>query len=246
MKKSLAMSLFTVALTLGLYGVRLAQSKTTDFSGRWTLDKDKTSDLPPTLESYMLTVTQDTRRLTVESELKGELGMRVGPRGQGGGRRGDGAGFPGGGPGGGPPGGGPGGGPPGGGPGGGPPGPGAPGGGFSLPKDVIMGMALRLAIPSATYMVDGKETMQQIEAREASDDQPPQPSGILTLKASWKKNGKALELKSVRKFKTPEGDLSMINKEFWEMSEDGQTLTVKRTIDMPMGAEEVKLIFTRQ
>jgi hypothetical protein len=53
-------------------------------------------------------------------------------------------------------------------------------------------------------------------------------------------------LKSVRKFKTPEGDLSMTNKEFWEMSEDGQTLTVKRTIDMPMGTEEVKLIFTRQ
>jgi hypothetical protein len=215
----------------------------------WVLDKNKTSDLPPTLESYTMTVKQDAQHLTAETDLKGEIGMRGGPGGQGGGRRGGGGGFPGGGPGGG---GFPGGGPGGGGvPGGAPGGGGFPGGGpggdsFSLPKDVIMGMALRMTLPKATYALDGKETTHEIEAREGAEGRPSQPGASLALKASWKKGGKILELQSTRKFKTPEGDRSMTNKDRWELSEDGQTLTVKRTLDMPTGVEEVKLVFTRQ
>lgn len=38
----------------------------------------------------------------------------------------------------------------------------------------------------------------------------------------------------------------MTNKDRWELSEDGQTLIVKRTLDMPTGVEEVKLVFTKQ
>jgi len=249
MKKLLATGLFAVALATCLYSVRAAQSKTTDFSGVWILDKSKTSDLPPTLESYTLTVAQDAQQLTVETDLKGEIGTRSGAGGQGRGPRG-GGGFPGGGggfPGGGRGGGGgfPGGGGPGGG--GGFPGGGGPGGGgFSLPKDVIMGMALRMTAPKATYALDGKETTHQMEARESASSQPPQPGGSIALKASWKKSGKILELQSTRKFETPEGARSMTNKDRWELSEDGQTLTVKRTLDMPMGMEEVKLVFTRQ
>jgi hypothetical protein len=244
MKKLLATGLFTVALTLGLYGPCAAQSKATDFSGAWALDKSKTSDLPPKLESYTLTVTQDAQQLTIETDLKGEIGTRGGPGGQGGGRRGAGGGFPGGsGPGGGG-GGSPEGGPGGGGPGGGGGVPG--GGGFSLPKDVIIGMALRMTTPKATYTLDGKQTTHQMEARESASGQPPQPGGSLALKASWKKGGRVLELQSTRKFKTPEGERNMTNKDRWELSEDGQTLTVKRIVDMPTGMEEFKLIFTKQ
>ena len=235
MKKLLATSLLTVALALGLCDHCFAQSKATDFSGAWVLDKNKTSDLPPTLESYTMTITQDAQQLTVETDMKGEISMRGGPGGQSGGRRG-------GGPGGGPGGGGPGGGGFPGGPGGGGPG----GGGFSLPIDVIMGMALRMVLPKATYSLDGKETTHEIEARRGAEGQPSQPGASLALKASWKKGGKILELQSTRKFKTPEGDRSMTNKDRWELSEDGQTLIVKRTLDMPTGVEEIKLVLTRQ
>ncbi len=109
-----------------------------------------------------------------------------------------------------------------------------------------MGMALRMTTPKATYMLDGKETTHQMEAQESAGGQSPQPGGSITLKASWKKGGKLLELQSTRKFKTPEGERNMTNKDRWELSEDGQTLTVKRNIDLPMGMEEVKLVFTRQ
>ncbi len=242
-----------VALTLGLSSVCAAQAKATDFSGTWTLDKSKTSNLPPALESYTLTVAQDAQQLTVETDLQGEVGMRGGPGGPGGGRRGGGGGFPGGGrggggfPGGGLPGGGgglPGGGGPGGG--GGFPGGGGAGGGSGIPKEAVMGMALRVTTPKATYTLDGKETVQEMEAREGAGGQSSQPGGSLALKASWKKGGKLLELQSTRKFDTPEGERKTASKDYWELSGDGQALTVKRTIDTPMGMEQVKLIFTKQ
>jgi hypothetical protein len=235
MRKLLATSLFTVALMIGTYSACAAQSKTTDFSGKWALDKSRTSDLPPSLESYTMNVSQDAEQLTIETDLQGDLGMRGRPGrtgGQGGGRRGEG-GLPGGGRGGGFPGGRI----PGGGPG---------GGGFSLPKDAVIGMALRTAPPKAIYRLDGKETSRQVEARESGDGRRSEPGGSIAFKANWKKGGKALELQSNRKFETPEGERSMTSKDRWELSEDGNTLTVQRTIDMPMGVEEVKLVFTKQ
>jgi hypothetical protein len=114
-----------------------------------------------------------------------------------------------------------------------------------MPKEAVMGMALRMATPKATYTLDGQETVVRMETREGSDGRQPQPGGSLALKASWKKSGKALELQSTRKFDTPEGERKTTSKDYWELSGDGQTLTVKRAIDTPMGEEEVKLVFTK-
>jgi hypothetical protein len=43
MRKLLATSLFSAALIIGIYSVCAAQAKTTDFSGKWALDKSRTS-----------------------------------------------------------------------------------------------------------------------------------------------------------------------------------------------------------
>ena len=112
-----------------------------------------------------------------------------------------------------------------------------------------MALALQMGqmgIPQATYKLDGKETVLQLDARPSGEGQPPQPVGTVALKASWKKGGKMLELQSTRKIKTPEGERSLTSKDRWEMSEDGKTLTVKRAIETPMGAEEAKLVFGKQ
>ena len=67
------------------------------------------------------------------------------------------------------------------------------------------------------------------------------------MKANWKNNGKVLELQSTRKINTPDGDeRSMTGKDRWELSNDGQTLTVKRSVETPMGSNEVKLVFNKQ
>ena len=243
MKKLVAASLFTVALTLGLCGRCAAQSKTIDFSGAWTLDKAKTSDLPPTLESYTMTITQDAQQLTVETDVQGEIGMRSesGLRGAGrgggfpgGGRSGGGGfhggiGFPGGG--------------------GRSDAGGFPGGGMGggIPKDRVMAMALQMAPPKATYTLDGNETVIQMEAREGDADQPGQLGGNLVAKASWKNSGKILELQYTRQLKTPDGnERSVTSKDRWELSNDGKTLTIKRVVETPRGTHEIKLLFIKQ
>jgi hypothetical protein len=232
MRKLLATSLFTVALMLGTYSACAAQSKTTDFSGKWALDKSRTSDLPPSLESYTMIVTQDDKQIAIETDLQGDLGMGGRP-GRSGGQGGE-IGLPGGD------------GQDRGFPGGGVPGGGLGGGGVSLPKDTVVWMGLRMAPPKAIYKLDGKETWQKVEARERGDGRRPQPGGSISFKANWKKGGKTLELQSNRKSISPEGERSMTNRDRWELSENGNTLTVQRRFDIPMGVEEVNLVFTKQ
>lgn len=252
MKKAFLASLFAAAFALGLGAIGIAQTRNSDFSGTWVLDKAKTTDLPSTLESYTMKVAQDAQQLTVETSLQGELprrgmggqgrggGFPGGGAGGGGGRRGGGGGGFGGGGGGGGFGGGGAGGEGGGGAGGG----GFGSGGFSMPKDVVMAMALRTAMPQVTYKLDGKEEVIPI-AQPQGEGQPAQPAGSIALKASWKKNGKALELLATRKFKTPQGERSLASKDHWELSDDGKTLVVKRSANLASG-EEAKLVFSKQ
>lgn len=109
-----------------------------------------------------------------------------------------------------------------------------------------MGMALQMGVQQATYQLDGKETVVELEPRQGGEGQPQQPGGSLVLKASWKKNGKVLELQSTRKINLPDGERSITSKDRWELSEDGQTLTVKRSVEMPMGTQEARLVFSKQ
>jgi hypothetical protein len=194
-----------------------------DFSGTWVLDKAKTRNLPPQISSYTMVVTQDEQQLKVETTLGGDFKPP---------ERGSGEGVPGGG---GPPGGpgdegfpgGPEGGPPPGGPEGGGPRGGGPPGGF---------MAFGMVIPSATYSLDGKETTAELER--------PMP-GTATLKASWAKDGKTLELSAARHVDFRGESVTFTTKERWKLSEGGQSLSLERTVDTPRGKETVKLTFNK-
>ena len=90
--------LVSFALISALLASMLAVSAAapTNFSGTWVLDKSKSKDLPPqwaNVESYTLTVTQDDKQLTVQTEIKRGENASGGPGGgpgagggQGGGR----------------------------------------------------------------------------------------------------------------------------------------------------------------
>jgi hypothetical protein len=138
-------------------------------------------------------------------------------------QRESGEGFPGGG---GFPGGSGGGGFPGGPGGGGPPGGGPPSG----------MMALGMVIPNATYSLDGKETTAEVEE--------PMP-GTATLKATWAKGGKGLELSVVRDLDFQGNSVTFTSKETWKLSEDGEVLKLERTIETPRGKDTVKLTFRK-
>ena len=232
-------SIFTILAWLGLLsgGAMLdyvstgyAQKEPADFTGVWTLDKTKTKDLPAALESYRLQVTQDAQQITIESQMEGDLGPTGGMPDGGGMGRPRGGGMPGGG----------GGRFPGGGGGMGIPG----GGGPEIPKEVVMQMALRAAIPKASYNLDGKETVVELPDPPTSEGRPALQGGSAILKATWKKGGKQLELVSIRKITIRGEDRAMSNKDLCEL-EKGGTLIVRRSIETPMGAKEVKLYFTK-
>jgi hypothetical protein len=211
MKKRIAPGFFTIVfgivLLIGLSQGCAAQNRVADFSGRWTLDKDQTLYLPPSLESYIMSVTQDSHQIIIETDLHSgvkpprisKASILSGPV------------------------------------------PGA--GGFFLPREVIVGMALRLKPTKVSYPLDGKPSLIRFKANDDGEHARP---GSVANKANWKKDGRALEMQSTRKFKTPEGDLAFTDRDYWEISEDGKRLAVRRIVDMPMGLEEINLIFSRQ
>jgi hypothetical protein len=135
-----------------------------------------------------------------------------------------------GGPPGGPEGGWPEGGPPPGGPEGGPPG-GPEGAG--PPSGT---MALRMVIPNATYSLAGEETMAELEHAGR---------GAARLKAKWSKDGKTLELSSVREVNFGGNSETIMAKERWTLSEGGEVLRVQRSVETPMGTDLIKLTFRK-
>jgi hypothetical protein len=232
----------------------------TNFSGKWTLDMQKTQDVPSRLQSYKMNVTQTDNQLTVGTKVEGEFRQASGPGGEegGGGSNPEGGGYPGGEQrGGGYPGGG--GGYPGGGggfPGGGglPRGGGFPGGGGGFPggrrgggypggaggrgtgarsEQMRKAMAFSMVTPSATYNLDGTASTMQIEK--------PIP-GSATLKAAWKKSGKQLDLSRVEDLNG--GERTVKVQEQWTLSKDGM-LEIERSVDTPRGSTKVKMFFRR-
>ncbi|NDD63981.1 MAG: hypothetical protein EBZ36_08395, partial [Acidobacteria bacterium] len=61
------------------------QAQPQSFSGQWILDKERTKDLPATLESYALKVDQSGQELALEVTMVGELRAARGSRGAQGG-----------------------------------------------------------------------------------------------------------------------------------------------------------------
>lgn len=204
-------------------GAACAEHGQPDFSGAWTLDKTKTHNLPTQLKSYTMDVKQTEKELAVETKVEGDFFPSEGGPGEG---------FPGPPPGGGPPDGGP---PDGGPPGGGPP-PGGPGGfpGGGPPSGLI---ALGSVIPSAAYSLDGKETVASASGRMR---------GSATLKAKWTKDGKSLQLFAVREADSQGSGENLTSKEKWTLSNDGNTLTVQRSVETSFGTDDVKLTFKKE
>ena len=112
-----------------------------NFSGVWILDKEKTRQLPPGLQSYTMVVKQDDQQLVVQTKVEGNLGAA-----RGGGGAYDDSGSPG---------------ERGGGGGGGMTGGSAAGGiiGGGSPDGAI---AIRMFIPQVTYSLDGKKQTTEL------------------------------------------------------------------------------------
>lgn len=208
-----------VLLPAAIFSSALAgQTAPANFSGSWLLNKEKSHDLPPMLSNV------ESYTLTVtqdDQQLRVETKLVGGQGMRSGAGRGQGAGE---------------------GEGrpprdrGGPPADEArsPGGERPGPR---RGMGAWSGPPVLVYRLDGKDSKQETEGGMP---------GSTTLKAAWKKGGQILELSSIREMSFQGQDVSLMNKERWELQEEGKVLAVQRTSDTPRGVMEYRLVFNRQ
>lgn len=85
------------------------------------------------------------------------------------------------------------------------------------------------------YGLDGKETTVEQAG----------PNGSIPVKFKAKFDGGKLKLSESRTVNTPGGEFTLTTKDEWSLSEDGKTLTVKRTADNPRGSTSSTMVFVK-
>ena len=87
-----------------------------------------------------------------------------------------------------------------------------------------------------TYTLDGKETKTEVEG----------PMGSMPEVSKAKIEGGKLKLSNSRSFSGPQGEVTMTSKETWELSSDGNTLTINSERSSPRGNETTTRVFTKK
>ena len=88
---------------------------------------------------------------------------------------------------------------------------------------------------TSKYSLDGKETTVE----------QPGPGGTVPVKFKAAFDGGKLKLSQSRTVNTPGGEFTLTTKDEWSLSEDGKTLTVKRTADNPRGSTSSTMVFVK-
>lgn len=86
-----------------------------------------------------------------------------------------------------------------------------------------------------TYKLDGSETAIDMGDR-----------GKISLKAKSNKDGKTLELTTVRQGNFQGNNVTFTTKESWELSDGGKVLKVHRVSDSPRGTQDSNLVFNKK
>ncbi|NOT62701.1 MAG: hypothetical protein HOP19_21040, partial [Acidobacteria bacterium] len=182
-----------------------------DFSGTWSLDLKKSGEIPTALKSYLLTVKQDGQQITIDAKLEGDINPVTLTDHTA-------------------------------------PQPGAiplaTATATANPENVegssggthkivqARGRALAMVIRHLNCTLDGKEM-----AREMGGLTP----GQIRRKAQWRKGDKSLEINLTRDFDFQGSKFTSTVREQWQLSEDGKTLKIKRTVNLLAGYDETML-----
>lgn len=94
-------------------------------------------------------------------------------------------------------------------------------------------MALFFTANDASYKLDGEEA--RIET----------PQGLVRIKAKPDKSGKSLQFTIIRRMKTQNGEMEVITRESWKLSEDGKSLKLYRTVETPNVRDEITMFLSK-
>lgn len=99
-------------------------------------------------------------------------------------------------------------------------------------------LALAMTPTAVTYKLDGKEEKVEIK----KDDKV---IGYARIRAKLDKSGKSLQLTTIRRQKTPYGEMETSTWESWKLSGDGKSLKFQRTVETPTQRDELTMMLSR-
>jgi hypothetical protein len=88
---------------------------------------------------------------------------------------------------------------------------------------------------TATYTFDGKEIVTETQG----------PNGAIPTKTTSKWDGSKLVITTSRTFNSPNGEVTSVTKDTWELSADGKTLTINRESTGPQGTTSTTRVHTK-
>lgn len=103
-------------------------------------------------------------------------------------------------------------------------------------KQIEMQGAVDVGGTTNTYPLDGKEFNGDNDTQ----------IGRVFIKSKGEIKDSKLNLHSVRRFETANGEVSLTTKESWVLSQDGKTLTIKRESNSPRGIINSELVFIKK
>lgn len=189
------------------------------FTGAWVLDKEKTSakDFPQKLQNFKMLVAESENLLSVKSQVDGRVEVEVSK---------DRAANVG--------------------PNITPNSVGAPlgqaaggGGSVAVVKNSYSGtLALSFTPGQFVYDLSGKEIKVEIKRGE-------KVNGYARIKAKVDKNGKSLQLTTIRREKMAYGEMETSIWESWKLSNDGKSLKFTRVVETPTVRDELSMMLTK-
>ena len=99
-------------------------------------------------------------------------------------------------------------------------------------------LALYFTPNEATYNLNGEEVKVELKQGE-------KVIGIARIKAKLEKNGKTLQFSTIRRMKTPNGEMEIFIREWWKISDDGKSLKMQRTVETPTARDEITMFLMR-
>ena len=99
-------------------------------------------------------------------------------------------------------------------------------------------MAIFFTPNDAVYNLSGEEV--KVEMKQGD-----KVSGIARIKAKLDKSGKSLQITTIRRMKTPTGEMEVTTREVWKLSEDGKSIKFQRTVETPSARDEIVMMLAK-
>lgn len=94
-------------------------------------------------------------------------------------------------------------------------------------------MAVFFTPKEAIYTLNGEEVKTETK------------DGLVRIKAKPDKTGKTLQFTTIRRMNMPRGEMEIIIREVWKLSDDGKSMKLQRTVETPTARDEIILILNK-